>query len=113
MQTKIKRIMDKLFYHESWDIMLIKDNGTHSFPDNTLEILSKSTAQQLKKKYTFQADPFLIEKGDNCMFSMKLLAFATQKARYDVAFLTVNWLNLKILGLKALTTYSVICHSLI
>lgn len=35
---------------------------------------------------------------------MKLLAFATQKARYDVAFLTVNWLNLMILSLRALTT---------
>ncbi|MGE9804929.1 glucosamine inositolphosphorylceramide transferase family protein, partial [Escherichia coli] len=52
MQAKIKRIMNMLFYHESWDIMLIKDNGTHLFPDNTLEILSKSTAQRLKKKYT-------------------------------------------------------------
>jgi hypothetical protein len=34
---KIKRIMN--IYHESWDIMIIKDNGTHLFPDNTLEIL--------------------------------------------------------------------------
>lgn len=51
MQAKIKKIIDMIFYHESWDIMLIKDNGTHLFPDNTLEILSKSTAQQLKEIY--------------------------------------------------------------
>jgi hypothetical protein len=54
MQAKIKRIMNMLFYHESWDIMLIKDNGTHLFPDNTLEILSKSTAQQLKRNIHFR-----------------------------------------------------------
>lgn len=43
-----KRIINMLFYHESWDIMIIKDHGTHLFPDNTLEILNKSAAQQLK-----------------------------------------------------------------
>lgn len=32
----------------SRDIMIIKDHGTHLFPDNTLEILNKSAAQQLK-----------------------------------------------------------------
>lgn len=74
-----------LFYHESWDIMLIKDNGTHLFPDNTLEILNKSAAQQLKKKYTFQADPFLIEKDDKLYVFMKLLASATRKARSAAA----------------------------
>lgn len=79
MQTKIKRIMNKLFYHESWDIMLIKDNGIHSFPDNTLEILSKSTAQQLKKKYTFQADPFLIEKDDKLYVFYEALSFRNSK----------------------------------
>ena len=104
MQTKIKRIMDKLFYHESWDIMLIKDNGTHLFPDNTLEILSKSTAQQLKKKYTFQADPFLIEKDDKLYVFYEALSFRNSKGTLRCRFLTVNWLKLKILGLKALTT---------
>ena len=59
--------------------MLIKDNGTHSFPDNTLEILSKSTAQQLKKKYTFQADPFLIEKDDKLYVFYEALSFRNSK----------------------------------
>ncbi len=27
MQAKIKRIINMLFYHESWDIMIIKDHG--------------------------------------------------------------------------------------
>ena len=94
MQAKIKRIINMLFYHESWDIMIIKDHGTHLFPNNTLDILSKSAAQQLKKKYTFQADPFLSKKMINCLSFMKLLAFATRKARSDAVFLIVNWLKL-------------------
>ena len=64
MQAKLKRIINMLFYHESWDIMIVKDHDSHLFPDNTLEILSNSVAQQLEKKFTFQADPFLIEKDD-------------------------------------------------
>ncbi len=68
-----------LFYHESWDIMLIKDNGTHLFPDNTLEILNKSAAQQLKKKYTFQADPFLIEKDDKLYVFYEAFSFRNSK----------------------------------
>ena len=79
MQAKIKRIINMLFYHESWDIMLIKDNGTHLFPDNTLEILNKSAAQQLKKKYTFQADPFLIEKDDKLYVFYEAFSFRNSK----------------------------------
>lgn len=79
MQTKIKRIIKALFYHESWDIMIIKDHGSHSFPDNTLEILSTSAAQQLKKKYTFQADPFIIEKDDKLYVFYEAFSFRTSK----------------------------------
>ncbi|HCR4046075.1 TPA: hypothetical protein OOF41_004307 [Citrobacter freundii] len=79
MQAKIKRIINMLFYHESWDIMIIKDNGTHLFPDNTLEILNKSAAQQLKKKYTFQADPFLIEKDDKLYVFYEAFSFRNSK----------------------------------
>lgn len=61
---KWNRILNMLFFHESWDIMVIKNDGSHSFPDNTLDILRRSTAQRLKKKFTFQADPFLLEKED-------------------------------------------------
>ncbi|WP_417639124.1 hypothetical protein [Citrobacter freundii] len=79
MQAKIKRIINMLFYHESWDIMIIKDHGTHLFPDNTLEILNKSAAQQLKKKYTFQADPFLIEKDDKLYVFYEAFSFRNSK----------------------------------
>ena len=79
MQAKMKRIINMLFYHESWDIMIIKDHGTHLFPDNTLEILNKSAAQQLKKKYTFQADPFLIEKDDKLYVFYEALSFRNSK----------------------------------
>ncbi|EFE06949.1 glucosamine inositolphosphorylceramide transferase family protein [Citrobacter youngae] len=79
MQTKIKRIIKMLFYHESWDIMIIKDHGSHLFPDNTLEILSTSDAQQLKKKYTFQADPFIIEKDDKLYVFYEAFSFLNSK----------------------------------
>ena len=79
MQTKIKRIIKMLFYHESWDIMILKDHGSHLFPDNTLEILSKTAAQQLKKKYTFQADPFIIEKADKLYVFYEAFSFRNSK----------------------------------
>lgn len=69
--------------------MIIKDHGTHLFPDNTLEILNKSAAQQLKKKYTFQADPFLLKRRQTVCF-YEALASATRKARSAAAFLIVN-----------------------
>lgn len=68
-----------LFYHESWDIMILKDHGSHLFPDNTLEILSKTAAQQLKKKYTFQADPFIIEKADKLYVFYEAFSFRNSK----------------------------------
>lgn len=75
---KWNRILNMLFFHESWDIMVIKNDGSHSFPDNTLDILRRSTAQRLKKKFTFQADPFLLEKEDKLYIFMRHLIFATQ-----------------------------------
>ncbi|MCL5520490.1 hypothetical protein M5Y73_19900 [Citrobacter cronae] len=79
MQTKIKKIIKTFFYHESWDIMILKDHGSHLFPDNTLEILSKTTAQQLKKKYTFQADPFIVEKADKLYIFYEAFSFRNSK----------------------------------
>ncbi|MBS6075393.1 hypothetical protein MXM45_18800 [Citrobacter cronae] len=79
MQTKIKKIIKTFFYHESWDIMILKDHGSHLFPDNTLEILSKTTAQQLKKKYTFQADPFIVEKADKLYVFYEAFSFRNSK----------------------------------
>lgn len=73
MQTKIKKIIKTFFYHESWDIMILKDHGSHLFPDNTLEILSKTTAQQLKKRnIRFRPTLLLLKRPINCMFFMKL-----------------------------------------
>ncbi|MBJ3592523.1 hypothetical protein JGC56_15500 [Salmonella enterica subsp. enterica serovar Saintpaul] len=79
MLTKIKRMIKILFYHESWDIMILKDDGLHSFPDNTLEILSQTAARQLKKKYTFQADPFIIEKDDKLYVFYEAFSFRNSK----------------------------------
>lgn len=79
MQTKIKKIIKTFFYHESWDIMILKDHGSHLFPDNTLEILSKTTAQQLTKKYTFQADPFIVEKADKLYVFYEAFSFLNSK----------------------------------
>ena len=79
MLAKIKRMIKMLFYHESWDIMILKDHGSHLFPDNTLEILSKTTAQQLKKKYTFQADPFIVEKADKLYVFYEAFSFRNSK----------------------------------
>lgn len=79
MLAKIKRMIKMFFYHESWDIMILKDHGSHLFPDNTLEILSKTAAQQLKKKYTFQADPFIIEKADKLYVFYEAFSFRNSK----------------------------------
>ncbi|MDE9613217.1 hypothetical protein NFK58_06285 [Citrobacter portucalensis] len=79
MQAKLKRIINMLFYHESWDIMIVKDHDSHLFPDNTLEILSNSVAQQLEKKFTFQADPFLIEKDDKLYVFYEAFSFRNSK----------------------------------
>ncbi|QMN52587.1 hypothetical protein HVW69_05765 [Citrobacter freundii] len=79
MQAKLKRIINMLFYHESWDIMIVKDHDSHLFPDNTLEVLSNSVAQQLEKKFTFQADPFLIEKDDKLYVFYEAFSFRNSK----------------------------------
>lgn len=75
MLNKINRIIKKLFYHESWDIMVIKSKDEHTFPENTLEILNNAKAQQLYKKYTFQADPFIIEKDDKLYVFYEAFSF--------------------------------------
>ncbi|WP_097398600.1 glucosamine inositolphosphorylceramide transferase family protein [Escherichia coli] len=76
---KWNRILNMLFFHESWDIMVIKNDGSHSFPDNTLDILRRSTAQRLKKKFTFQADPFLLEKEDKLYIFYEAFNFRNSK----------------------------------
>lgn len=78
MLNKNNKLIKKLFFHESWDIMIIKDN-THSFPDNTLDILNNSKAQLLNKKYTFQADPFIIEKEDKLFVFYEAFSFLNSK----------------------------------
>ncbi|WBM72242.1 hypothetical protein OH773_08400 [Buttiauxella sp. WJP83] len=58
--------------------MVIK-NCMHSFPDNTLDILSHSKAQLLNKKYTFQADPFIIEKEDKLFIFYEAFSFLNSR----------------------------------
>ena len=48
-------------------------------PDNTLDILRRSTAQRLKKKFTFQADPFLLEKEDKLYIFYEAFNFRNSK----------------------------------
>lgn len=108
MQAKIKKIINMIFYHESWDIMLIKDNGTHLFPDNTLEILSKSTAQQLKKKYTFQADPFLIEKDDKLYVFYEAFSFRNSKGTLRCRVLDCDLVELEDISLEGFDDLK--CH---
>lgn len=79
MQAKYKRIINMLFYHESWDIMIIKDNASHTFPTNTLDILNRTPARQLKKKYTFQADPFIIERNNKVYIFYEALSFRNSR----------------------------------
>ncbi|HGY3718803.1 TPA: hypothetical protein ACNVDX_004504 [Citrobacter gillenii] len=79
MQAKYKRIINMLFYHESWDIMIIKDNASHTFPTNTLDILNRTPARQLKKKYTFQADPFIIERNKKVYIFYEALSFRNSR----------------------------------
>lgn len=79
MANKKNRIIKKLFFHESWDIMVIKSKGEHTFPENTLEILSNAKAQLLKKKYTFQADPFIIDKDDRLYIFYEAFSFLNSK----------------------------------
>ena len=108
MQAKIKKIINMIFYHESWDIMLIKDNGTHLFPDNTLEILSNSTAQQLKKKYTFQADPFLIEKDDKLYVFYEAFSFRNSKGTLRCRVLDRDLVELEDISLEGFDDLK--CH---
>lgn len=79
MFNKNNRIIKKLFFHESWDIMVINSNGQHVFPDNTLDILTNSKAQQLHKKYIFQADPFIIDKDDRLYVFYEAFSFLNSK----------------------------------
>ncbi|MCU6667225.1 hypothetical protein M8013_00420 [Enterobacteriaceae bacterium H4N4] len=79
MFNKNNKLIKKLFFHESWDIMVINSKGQHVFPQNTLEILSNAKAQQLDKKYIFQADPFIIDKGENLYVFYEAFSFLNSK----------------------------------
>lgn len=78
MLNKNNKLIKKLFFHDSWDIMIIKNNA-HSFPENTLDILNNSKAQLLDKKYTFQADPFIIEKEEKLYVFYEAFSFLNSK----------------------------------
>jgi len=89
MFNKNNKLIKKLFFHESWDIMVIK-NGMHSFPHNTLDILSNSKAQLLNKKYTFQADPFIIEKEDKLFIFYEAFSFLNSRGVLKCRVLNSN-----------------------
>lgn len=79
MFNKNNRLIKKLFFHESWDIMVVNSHGRHVFPENTLDILCNTKAQQLDKKYIFQADPFIIDKGDLLYVFYEAFSFLNSK----------------------------------
>ncbi|MEG1210278.1 MAG: hypothetical protein RSE29_04060 [Leclercia sp.] len=59
--------------------MVINSHGQHVFPENTLDILCHAKAQQLDKKYIFQADPFIIDKGDLLYVFYEAFSFVNSK----------------------------------
>jgi hypothetical protein len=89
MLNKNNKLIRKLFFHESWDIMIIKNNS-HSFPENTLDILNNSKAQLLNKRYTFQADPFIIEKDDKLYIFYEAFSFLNSKGILRCRTLSTN-----------------------
>lgn len=94
MRAKNNRLVNRLFFHESWDIMIIKNNKPHKFPTNTLDILNNTTAQQLKKKYTFQADPFIIERDNKVYIFYEALSFLNSKGILRCRILDANLVEL-------------------
>ncbi|EGT5658114.1 hypothetical protein JD793_004300 [Citrobacter braakii] len=79
MQSKGRKLINMLFYHETWNIMIIKNHSAHEFPVNTLDILNKTIPKQLKKIYTFQADPFIIEKNNKVYIFYEAFRFRNSK----------------------------------
>ncbi|KFC81624.1 glucosamine inositolphosphorylceramide transferase family protein [Buttiauxella agrestis] len=89
MLNTYSMLIKKLFFHESWDIMIIKNNS-HLFPENTLDILNNSKAQLLRKKYTFQADPFIIEKEDKLYVFYEAFSFLNSRGMLKCRVLDSN-----------------------
>ncbi|EHI0557102.1 hypothetical protein J2I14_003459 [Escherichia coli] len=76
---KNKGIIKTLFFHESWDIHVTKNNKLHVFPGNTLDVLSRKGTKKLKKKFTFQADPFIFEKDNRLYIFYEAFNFRSSK----------------------------------
>lgn len=108
MRTKNNRLINMLFFHESWDIMILKNNASHTFPVNTLDILTNTKAHQLKKKYTFQADPFIIEKDDKVYVFYEALSFRNSQGILRCRILDANLVELADLKLEGFD--DVKCH---
>lgn len=107
MLSKNNKLIRKLFFHESWDIMIIKNNA-HSFPENTLDILNNSQAKLLKKKYTFQADPFIIEKDNKLYLFYEALSFLNSKGILRCRVLDDNLNEIKDIKLEGFDDLK--CH---
>lgn len=71
MRTKNNRLINMLFFHESWDTVIIKNDGPHTFPTNTLDILTNTKGQQLKKNIPSRPILSLLKGTIKCMFFMK------------------------------------------
>ncbi|OWF82061.1 hypothetical protein B4900_00665 [Yersinia rohdei] len=100
MLNKINITIKNLFYHETWNTMVIKNKGEHIFPENTLEILSNTKAQPLNKKYTFQADPFIIDKDNHLYIFYEAFSFRNSKGILRCRILNSDMLEISDVKLK-------------
>ncbi|HGY1168800.1 TPA: hypothetical protein ACNUZQ_004445 [Citrobacter braakii] len=108
MRTKNNRLINMLFFHESWDTVIIKNDGPHTFPTNTLDILTNTKGQQLKKKYTFQADPFIIERDNKVYVFYEALSFRNSKGILRCRILDANLVELDDVKLEGFDNLK--CH---
>ncbi|VDY63137.1 hypothetical protein [Shimwellia blattae] len=79
MANTFQRIIKKTLFHEIWDIMVVKSPEPHHFPHNTLDIIKKTNAVKLTKKYAFQADPFIIARNNKLYIFYEAFNFITSR----------------------------------
>lgn len=108
MIKRKKNLIDKLFYHESWNIVIAKSRHKHIFPANTLETLTKSRLHQLEKKYTFQADPFIFEKNNQLYVFYESFNFRDSKGVLHCRVLNKNLIELDDIKLEGFDNLK--CH---
>lgn len=95
MHSKCRKLVNVMFFHESWDIMIERNSISHDFPTNTLSMLTSTTFQQLNRIYTFQADPFIIEKDNNVYVFYEAFNFRNSKGTLHCRILDSNLTELE------------------